>query len=497
MHNNKKIIVIGAGVAGLATAIRLAHKGFDVTIYEKNDYIGGKLSAFKLGNFSFDAGPSLFTAPQYLIDVFNDVNEDITPFFSYEKVAISCQYFYPDNTTITAHSNSHLFANELALKHGEDAQVVENYLQQATTLYNNTGSFFISSSLHKIKSFINPQFLKAFSGIKTAYVTSSLHKYNTSVFKNAKTVQLFNRYATYNGSNPYKAPAMLSMIPHLEHNNGTFYPKGGMVSIANALHNLAIKKGVTIHLNSHVDNIINCNNAANGIVVNNKNIIANAVVANIDAFYVYKKMLKNTQLANKISKQQRSSSALVFYWGINKNFDQLGLHNIIFSDNYKAEFDAIFGNKNAAYNPTIYINITSKCQPNYHAPANKENWFVMINVPSNTGQNWQEIAQKFRAIIVEKISKTLNCNIEELIEIEKIMDPILIDSNTASYQGSLYGTSSNSKFSAFLRHPNFSKKYKNLFFVGGSVHPGGGIPLCLKSAAITSKIIEQQLTKNH
>jgi phytoene dehydrogenase-like protein len=199
--------------------------------------------------------------------------------------------------------------------------------------------------------------------------------------------------------------------------------------------------------------------------------------------------LKDEHKAQKILKQERSSSAFIFYWGIKKKFPQLELHNIFFSNDYKKEFHHIFSTKQLYYDPTIYINITSKCEPGIQAPEEKENWFVMVNAPANVGQYTQQWQQELKKNIIAKLNHLLYTDIEPLIETEAVLDPVMIESNTSSYMGSLYGTSSNSKTAAFLRHPNFSKAIKRLYFVGGSVHPGGGIPLCLQSAKIMSAIV--------
>ena len=188
-------------------------------------------------------------------------------------------------------------------------------------------------------------------------------------------------------------------------------------------------------------------------------------------------------------KQERSSSALIFYWGIKKTFATLGLHNIFFSEDYKAEFDAMFKQQAIHPDPTVYINISSKMQVS-DAPQGCENWFTMINVPNNTGQNWDALIAEARKNIIKKLNKNLGIDLESLIENESILDPRTIESRTSSFRGSLYGTSSNSQFAAFLRHANFSKSIKNLYFVGGSVHPGGGIPLALLSAKIVADMVK-------
>jgi phytoene desaturase len=491
---SKKAIIIGAGVGGLATAIRLASKGIEVTVYEKNEYVGGKLSAFEKDGYFFDAGPSLFTKPSLLEELFKDVDENLSDYFTYKKIETACTYFYEDGTVVSASTDAENFANELANKLGENKETVLQYLLNSKNLYERTGVFFLRNSLHKASSFFSKKFLQAFKGVKPAYITSSLNKHNKKYFKNPKTVQLFNRFATYNGSNPFKAPAMLSVIPHLEHNDGTYYPTGGMISITNALYTLAKKKGVQFVLGTSVEKIIANHHTLKGVVVNKKNIYADIVVSNMDAYFTYKNLLQDANKASKILKQERSSSALIFYWGITKPFPQLGLHNILFSNNYELEFDFIFKKKTFYPNPTIYINITSKEEPNAFTPNACENWFVMVNVPANNGQNWDNLIPKYRQAVINKINKQFDVDIESLIAVEEVLQPQTIETKTSSYMGSLYGTSSNSKVAAFLRHPNFNY-INNLYFVGGSVHPGGGIPLCLHSAKIVDDLVTKQLTK--
>ncbi len=487
-----KVIVIGSGVAGMATAIRLSVQGFDVVVYEKNDYPGGKLSAFEKDGFKFDAGPSLFTQPKNIEELFELSGEPLEAYFRYQPVDIACKYFYENGKVVEAAADPELFAETLHTTLGESAGAVTNYLKESAKVYDNIGTIFLNHSLHKRKTWFNKRIFKAIAATKYRYLFKTLHGHNAAKFKSAEAVQLFNRYATYNGSSPYKAPGMLSLIPHLEYNEGIFYPQGGMHSITTALYQLALKKGVQFYFNAPVQKIINNEGKVRGVVVNDENVSADIVVSNMDVFFTYNQLLNNADKAKKILKQERSSSALVFYWGIKKEFAQLQLHNIFFSKNYAAEFDCLFRTKKLYTDPTIYINITSKMEEG-HAPAGRENWFVMINAPANTGQYSESIIEEARKNIIEKLNRILETDIASLIETETVLDPVLIEERTASYQGSLYGTSSNSKLAAFLRHPNFTATIKNLYFCGGSVHPGGGIPLCLKSAEIVSDLIKNEI----
>ncbi len=485
---HKKAVIIGSGVAGLATAIRLAVQGYAVSVYEKNGYPGGKLSAFTKEGYHFDAGPSLFTQPQNIEELFELAGEPIENHFAYSKLAIACKYFYENGKIVNAYTNEDNFAKELEEKLQEPQENIKSYLTRSEKLYDSLAHIFLNYSIHKRSTWFHPRIIKSLSAIKFSYLFQSLSNYNKR-FAAKETQQMFNRFATYNGSNPYKAPAMLSLIPHLEQTEGAFYPQGGMINITNSLYNLAQLKGVQFYFNQAVEKIICPDNIAKGVVVNGENIKADVVISNSDVYFTYKHLLSNESKAKKVLKQERSSSALVFYWGINKTFPQLELHNILFSNDYALEFTNIFKYKKLYEDPTIYINITSKQEATL-APANCENWFVMINVPANTSYELAELKEAAKKRIVAKLNRLLGTDIEKHIVTEEVLHPQSIETNTGSYLGSLYGTSSNSKRAAFLRHPNFTSHIKNLYCCGGSVHPGGGIPLCLKSAKIVSDLIQ-------
>jgi len=490
MLHKPSAIVIGAGIGGLATAIRLAVQGYTVTVFEKNAYTGGKLAHFSRKGYHFDEGPSLFTQPQNIEELFALAGVPMHDYLQYEALPLACRYFYENGKVVNAYTNAEAFANELHTVTGEEPENILAYLRRAEGVYNNIGVLFLHYSLHN-KDILKAPLLKAIQTARPALLFNTLHHLNTSKFSRPETIQLFDRYATYNGSNPYKAPGMLSLIPHLEQNLGTYYPKGGMISIAKALHALAERVGVQFELNAPVTKIITEKDRVKGVEVQGTQHKADVVVSNMDVYFTYKKLLNNAPKSRQILKQERSSSAIIFYWGIKRNFSQLHLHNIFFSLDYKVEFAHLFELKDFYHDPTVYINITSKMEPG-HAPKGCENWFVMVNAPANVGQNWQAFREQCRTSVLDKLSRMLKADIESLIETEEVMDPVIIEEKTASYMGSLYGTSSNSKLAAFLRHPNFTPAIKGLYFVGGSVHPGGGIPLCLHSAKLVSNMIHKQ-----
>ena len=478
----KKALVIGAGIGGIAAAIRLIIKGYEVDVFEKNSYAGGKLSEIRANQYRFDAGPSLFTLPQLVDELFELAGKNPTDYFSYEKLDIICKYHYEDGTVLNAYQDVKKFADELASKTAIEKKQVHRFLQHSKVLYDLTSDVFIFNSFHRIKTFYSKKFLRALAQFYKLKATTTMHKDICRYFNDHRVVQLFDRYATYNGSNPYTAPGTLNVIPHLEHNVGAYFPGNGRYSITKSLVDLAKDVGVNFHFEAYVTKVKHSRKEIQGVVANDKDYPADVVVSDIDIVKLYS-LLENVNIRKRYLKEEKSTSALIFYWGVNRTHPELELHNILFSNNYQKEFEHLFKHKTVFEDPTVYIFISSKKVPG-DAPDGGENWFVMINTPENTDQDWDVIINDMRKRIQDKINRMLNIRIQDYIVTENIIDPRIIESRTSSYHGSLYGSSSNNRFSAFTRHPNASGLIKGLYFVGGSVHPGGGIPLCLASAKI-------------
>jgi len=489
---SKRVSIVGSGIAGISAAIRLAQAGFSVEVFEANSYPGGKLSLLNLGKYRFDAGPSLFTMPQFIEELFLINQLDPHDFFEYYTCNTTCHYFFEDGTFLPLSSNRQEMLNTVKQVLNVDTQPLEKHLAHSAYIYEKTHKVFLERSLHKLNFNLSKDILTTVAAIPFLGLFTSMHDSNKKKLNHPKLVQLFDRYATYNGSNPYKAPGILNIIPHLEFGIGTFFPKHGMNDITVQLVRLAEKIGVKFHYNSPVQEIVEDGKEIQGIKVKDNLIKSDLVFCNADVKPAYKYLLKNTKAKKKTLAQEPSSSAMIFYWGIKQSFENLDLHNIFFSEDYENEFKTIFEKKDVCDDPTVYIHVSSKYVKE-DAPEGCENWFVMVNVPSNCGQNWDELRIRIRKNILLKLNRLLKLDIESLIEEEDYLDPIRIEQRTSSHAGALYGASSNDRNAAFFRHPNFSK-VKGLYFVGGSVHPGGGIPLCLLSAKIATEIATQDFS---
>jgi phytoene desaturase len=484
----KSAAVIGSGIGGIAAALRLRAKGYAVIVYEKNSYTGGKLSEIRLGNYRFDAGPSLFTLPEQVDELFHLFGENPRNHFNYRKLETVCHYFWDDGTRLNASGNTDEFLRHAAQTFAVQENTIRRYLRKSKFIYETTAPVFLDQSLHRANNFINFRTLKGIVRMPLLGIFGNLHQANKKQLQHEKLIQLFNRYATYNGSDPYRAPAVLQSIPHLEFHTGAWLPEGGMQAITSALTELAKRQGIEFKLSTEVERICVENKRVVGIETENTLHKTDVIVCNSDIFTAYRSLLGELKAPERILRQERSSSALIFYWGIKKQFDALDVHNIFFSADYREEFRLLFEGKTLSDDPTVYVHITSQHEKN-DAPEKCSNWFVMVNVPGDTGQDWESLRSKIRTSVLQKLERNLGEAIEPLIEAEDYLDPRRIANRTFSHQGSLYGASSNSMFAAFLRHSNFSGSIKNLWFCGGSVHPGGGIPLCLKSAKIAASMV--------
>lgn len=485
--------IIGAGIAGLAAAVRLAIAGHEVDVFEANAHPGGKLSQFSLGDYRFDFGPSLFTMPQYVDELFQLAGEDPEAHFTYERLPDVCHYWWPDGTTFIAPGDTAALAERAAATFGVPRERVANFMASAARKYELTGRTFLEKSLHKAGTWLDWQVAGAMLKIPTLDLLPSMHQVHERDLKHPKLVQLFDRFATYNGSNPYKAPGLLSMIPHFEHHFGAYLPKGGMFDISQSVYELGKRLGVRYHFNQRVDEIVRQNQTVTGVQVDGRFHAADNVVCNMDVWLAYDKLLPGAKRPERTLRQQKSTSAVIFYWGVKREYPELGVHNIFFSEDYAQEF-ALLEAGELGDDVTVYVNVSSKMVPD-DAPAGSENWFVMVNAPADTGQDWDTMVERLRSKVIATLEQQLNTpDLADLIEEERIVTPPEIERLTGSHQGALYGTSSNNTMAAFLRHPNFSRRIDGLYFLGGSVHPGGGVPLCLLSAKITAELVEEAAT---
>lgn len=488
--SGETIHVIGGGFGGLASAITLASKGCKVVLHEKQQTLGGKANTKSIGSFRFDTGPSLLTMIAVFDNLFKEAGRTLAEYIPVVELSPLTHYWFPDGTHFKS-DRMQQFIPTLT----EHLDVTEEELQAhfayTKKIWDLTHAVFLEKSLHSWKTFASRKTLHSLLRIGAIDPLRSMHKANASFFRDPRLVQLFDRYATYNGSDPYRAPATLNTIPYVEHGLGGYGVKNGIYGIIEGLEKLAVELGVTLYKGSEVTEILyDRKKRITGLVANGKEIATKYIVSDVDVSTLYADLLqdRDAPLAKRYRKLPPSSSALVFYWGIDCDCKELGVHNIWFSEDYQREFEAIHTHAQVPDDPTIYVNITSKITPT-DAPSGQENWFVLVNAPPHDGRSWEEELAKTRQRVIKRLSLSLGIDLQKHIVVEDHMTPSDIETQTGSYRGSLYGISSNTTMAAFLRHPNISRRYKGLYLAGGSVHPGGGMPLATLSGIIAAKLL--------
>jgi phytoene desaturase len=491
----KKVGIIGAGIGGLSAAARLASAGYQVHVFEKNTDPGGKARVLRGGGFRFDKGPSLLTMPFVFHDYFKDIGENPAEYLRFERLNINCQYFFSGYTVLHAHADKERFSAEVASKTKDKAESIAQFFGYCQRLYDRAADMFLfNSPLQSLRS-TNLDNLSTLFHVNQLGMFTSLNDINRHFFQDSRTVQLFNRYATYNGSSPFHAPATFLIIPHVEFTTGAFNVIGGINSIPTALYKVARKNGVVFHFGQEVTRIMRDNHRIRGVTLKDGPFDCDVVVSNSDVRNTYNVLLEdhNSPLPRLYNRKEPSSSALVFYWGVKGDFRNLQVHNIFFSSDYKREFNDIFRCSRCPQEPTVYVNITSKYVKS-DAPKGCENWFVMINAPHVAGQDWKVEIETTRKRILKRLTKALDFDIEKRIIFESVWTPVDIEEETGSSMGSLYGMASNSTTGAFLRQQNKSFIYRGLYFCGGTSHPGGGMPLALLSGKFAADLIKRDMT---
>ena len=485
-------IVVGAGIGGLAAAALLAKAGRRVTVVEQAAATGGKAASRQLGGYRFDTGPSLFTLPGTFREFFARLGKRLEDYLEPVPLAPLCAYEFADGTRLDSYSDRRRFAAELERAGVARAAELDAYLDRSAQMWDLAGELFLARSLHEPGTYASRRGLRAVLNAGRLAPFTRLHDANARAFADPRAVQLFDRYATYNGSSPFRTPATMRIIPHVEYAFGGYALRGGIVALPRALERAARELGVEFRLGVRAERIVTAGGRCRGVEAGGEFLAGDIVVSNADVLSTYRRLLDQPEApeARRYARLEPSSSGLVFLWGVARRFPRLRVHNIFFSGDYRAEFAAMFDRHDLPEEPTVYLNITSKVEPG-DAPAEGENWFVLLNAPRDAGQDWGAAAARARATVRTRLSRALGCDVGALIEEEQVITPADIARDTGSTHGSLYGIASHSPMAAFWRHPNRSRRIGGLYFAGGSAHPGGGMPLALRSGMLAAELADR------
>jgi phytoene desaturase len=488
----KRCAVIGGGIGGLTAALLLAHKGFQVDLFERQSNVGGKALSISRDGFRFGMGPPLFTMPFILEDVFRQTGRELSEHMELLPLNEITRYFYPDGTVFHAHRDMGDYYREAWEKFGVQPQELADYFAYCRTIYDLTADIFLFTPFHEWRDVIFDR--KRWNQIPELFKMDpfrNMHRANSRFFSDPRIIQMMDRFATFNGSSPYRVPATLNIVSHVEH-MGAFVPAEGIYQIPRTLARAAAEEGVRFHLGTEVTGITTRKDAVTGITAGGREIPFDIVVSNSDVNHTYMNLLKKPSMLSAVKYRllEPSTSALVFSWGVRGSEERLSTHNILFSERYRQEFRDLMSKKRCPVDPTVYIYISSRFNP-ADAPEGCENWYVMINAPYVKNQDWQAETDRSRETVIRKIEQTFRIDIRSRILFEEVLTPVDIQRRTLSRAGSIYGISSNNTVAAFLRQRNRSTRFKGLYFAGGSASPGGGIPLVMLSGQMAAELVER------
>ena len=490
-----RVAVIGAGMGGMCTAARLAKAGYEVTVFESSDRHGGKCRTEWIGNYAFDTGPSLLTLPAVYRDFFQRTGDVMGRVLELQPVTPSFDYRFTDGSAVRFANLSRketLAAIEKSFG-SASAQEWDQIMRQAEAMWDVSREPFIESELRSVLSLLKRPTL-----LRDLRIIAPWKALRDLKLKDAHLRKILDRYATYSGSDPRVAPAVLASIAFVEEAFGAWHIKGGVGKLSDAVYKRCLDRGVKFEFNTEVTQINHDGKSTTGITLaNNRKLDYSIVVANADATTIYNKLItgkvkKLRKERSNLAKADPSLAGFSLLLGLRPTQEPTGLshHNIFFPENYDAEFVDIFDRKQPVKDPTIYL-----CAPQDESMVKHpghEAWFVLVNAPRhdlNAGFNWNDtdFNHRYAMQIIDSL-EARGVSIRDRLEVLEIRTPADLERAVAAPGGAIYGTSSNGARSAFMRAKNRSP-LKGLFCVGGSAHPGGGLPLVGLSAEIVTQAI--------
>jgi phytoene desaturase len=487
------VVVIGAGVGGLTAAIRLAGRGYAVTVVEQLDRPGGKMGEWREAGFRFDTGPSVVTMRPVIERLFHEAGRCLDDYLDLASLHPITRYHWRDGTVLDALQDEEAMCAEIARINPREVDGYRRFMRYAGELHRVVGPPFLYSRQPGWRDILRLPIADALKidALRTMHQAIRAH------FRDPRLIQLFSRFATYNGSSPYLSPATLNVIAHVEMAQGAWYPRGGVYQIALALERLARELGVVLRYGSRAAKIEVALGKVAGVTLDDgTRLRARAVVANVDVSDVYRRLIDDGPVAQRgqhqLGRLEPSCSGFVMLLGVARQMPRLAHHNIFFSDDYPAEFSAIFDRRVPPTDPTLYLCITSKTDPD-HAPAGCENWFVMVNAPYlSPAWDWQRNAETYAAHL-KNVMRGWELDAGETPRVERVYTPLDLQTMYSGNAGAIYGFSSNTRTAAFRRPNNRAGDVRGLYFASGSAHPGGGVPLVMLSGMAASACLEEDM----
>lgn len=496
----RHVVIIGAGVGGVATAARLAKKhGYRVTVLEKNAFSGGRCSLIHTPEgFRFDQGPSLYLMPQSYKQTFDDLGVDIEDHLKLVKCDPNYRMFFDDGSHITLTSDMAQMQRELEKVEEGAFLGFLAYMKEAGVHYNDSVTKMLSKNFNAWWEFFHPKHL---SMVWRLHVFNKLYQRTANFFSSSKLRQAFSFQTMYMGISPYDSPATFSLLSYTECTEGVWYPMGGMHSVVSALESIATQHGAQFHFGErgNVKEIVldSKTNKVWGVLLQDGSYVkADAVVCNADAPWAYNNLLPATPYAKKVDQLEYTASTISFYWGLDCEVPQLSAHNIFLNGDYKKSFDDIFQNSGLPQHPSFYIHVPSRIDPSASPDRGKDAVTVLVPIScikADRLQDWDKLTDYARKYVFNVFHTKFGFDIGQHIISERINTPLTWRDKFNLQHGAALGLSHNVTQIGWMRPSICHATYDNMFFVGASVHPGTGVPIVLHGAALVEDEVQHYL----
>jgi phytoene desaturase len=498
MGNKKTAAIIGAGIGGITTSILLAKHGYEVTVYEKNSTPGGRCGQLLHEGHRFDLGATMLLMPGVYREVFSNLGLSFDELLEVKPLKDLYKLYFDDGKEIVFTTEKRKMEEQLeAIEKGSFAKA-KSYISKGYDFYKIAHKKLIGRNFYNFLEFATPQNVIMLLKLKT-FLTHQ--KYVKRFFKNPHLQMAYTFQNIYVGQSPFDAPAFFSMIPAIELVEGSYFPKGGIYSVVEKLQAEAIHSGVKFNFDKEISSIkVNSVNAESIVLSDGEIVHADIFIANADLPYVYTELLPDKRYSRRFDKMKYSCSAMVFHWGLDKKYPQLVHHNVFLNDGFRTGLKVIFKDKSADAHPSFYVHAPARTDPSA-APDNQDTLSVIVGIghlDETKDQDWNYYRKISRDAVIDRLKKAGLTDIEEHIKHERCYSPKTWESAYHVSKGSVFGSLSHSIFQmGYFRPHNRHNNYKNLYFVGGSTHPGNGIPLVLLSAKLTSERIfkEEKIRK--
>jgi len=489
-------IVIGAGIGGITTAARLAKNGYEVTVLEKEATPGGRCNQIVKDGHRFDIGPTLFLMPEVWEETFEALGENLSDHLDLRRIDPTYKVHFDDGLQLELTSDIGKMQTQLESVEKTAFTGFLNYIAEGSKHYKISLEKFVGRNFYNLFEYLSLENLPLIFRLKAL----QKHHANTGrYFKDERLKAAFTFQNMYLGLSPYDAPATYSLLQYTELAEGVWYPMGGLYAGIQALVNVAEKLGVKFLYNTPVKQIVtNKREVTDVILENGKELSADIFIGNADLPYIYKELLPDTREAKKLDNKLYTCSSIMFYWGVDKEYNEIAHHNVFLGGNYKASFDQIFEDKTLPDVPSFYVHAPSRTDK-AAAPEGQDTLYVLVPVShldERSEQDWDAMVDRARETVFKRLADEKGVvDLKDHIKFEIVYQPKVWKERFNLEKGSAFGLSHNFWQVGYLRPHNRHKKYTNLYFTGASTHPGTGLPIVLLSAKLTAERILKEKVK--